>query len=56
MPFSRMKLRRLMFVVAVIAVLLGCGVQAWRWYQSEKFAREYALGWVEIRGFRIGTR
>jgi hypothetical protein len=50
MPSSRMKIRRLMFVVAVIAVLLGCGVQAWRWYQREKFAREYALGWLEIEG------
>ena len=48
MRFSRMKLRWIMVAVAFIAILLGCTVQAWRWHQREKFAREYALGWLEI--------
>jgi hypothetical protein len=43
-----MKTRRMMIVVAVVAVLLGCGVQAWRWHQQAKYAREYPLGWLEL--------
>jgi hypothetical protein len=48
MRFSRMKIGRMMIVVAVVAVVLGCVVEAWRWHQRAKFAREYALGWLEI--------
>lgn len=47
MRFSRMKLWWIMVAVAFVAILLGCTVQSWRWHQREKFAREYALGWLE---------
>jgi hypothetical protein len=49
MPLPRMTTRRWMFAVALVAFLLGCAVGAWRRYQEAEFAREYSLGWLDIR-------
>jgi hypothetical protein len=34
MPFSRMRIRHLMIVAAIVAVVLGCAVEAWRWHPT----------------------
>jgi hypothetical protein len=49
MRLPRMTTRRWMIVVAIVAFLLGCAVEAWRRHQEAEFAREYALGWLDIR-------
>ena len=50
MQSSRMKIRLLMFTVAVVAVLSAGAVQVWRWHQRAEFALKYRLGWLVISG------
>jgi hypothetical protein len=39
----RFTIRRLMIIVAVVALLLGSTIQAWRWHKYTEFQRRYRL-------------
>ncbi len=46
----RHTIRRLMVAVAIVAFLLACTLQGWRWHQRVTFMKKYPLGTLVIAG------